>query len=77
MDIHMDNATNNIYVPCWVNNTGVLFLSVHDEELWFTLLNGAPGGITEKEDVLCVSDYSTGHGVQMVSKTGGIQGKTS
>ena len=74
-DIHIDKTTHYIYVPCWGDNSGVLCLSVHDEALWFTPLDGVPGGITEKGDVLCVSDYFTGHGVQMVSKTGEYKGK--
>ena len=74
-DIHMDNATHNIYVPCWGSNKGVLCLSVHDEALWFTPLDRSLGGITEIDGVLCVTDYGEGHCVHMVSKNGEYKGK--
>ena len=70
LDIHMDKTTNNIYVSCLGSNKGVFCLSVHDEALWFTPLDGAPGGIIEIDGVLCVSDCAAGNGLQMVSKTG-------
>ena len=75
MDIQIDKATNNIYVPCWRNNKGVVCLSVHDDVLWFTPLEGALGGITEIDGVICVSDYDKGHCVHMVSKSGEYKGK--
>ena len=75
MDIQIDKATNNIYVPCWGNNFGVLCLSVHDEALWFTPVEGWLGGITEIDGVMCVSDYKKGHGVQLISKSGEYKGK--
>ena len=74
-DIHMDKTTHNIYVPCWGNNNGVLCLSVHDEALWFTPLEGALGGITEIDGVMCVSEYYGGHCVHMVSKSGEYEGE--
>ena len=75
VDIHMDKATHNIYVPRWGDAFGVLCLSVHDEALWFTPLDGALGGITEIDGVLCVSDYDEGHCVHMISKSGDYKGK--
>ena len=33
-DIHMDNVTHAIYVPCWMNDGGVLCVSVECEPLW-------------------------------------------
>ena len=74
-DIHMDRTTHNIYVPCWTNNKGVVCLSVHGDVLWFTPLEGALGGITEIDGVICVSDYDKGHCVHMVSKSGEYKGK--
>ena len=73
--ILMDKTTHNIYVPCWASNKGVVCFSVHDDVLWFTPLEGALGGITEIDGVLCLSDYGTGHCVHMVSKSGEYKGK--
>ena len=75
LDIHMDRKTHNMYVPCWGSKKGVLCLSVHDEELWFTPFGGVLGGISEIDGALCVSDYGTGHCVHMVSKSGKYKGK--
>ena len=50
-------------------------LSLYDDVLWFTLLEGALGGITEIDGVLCVSDYDEGHCIHMVSKSGEYKGK--
>ena len=74
-DIHMDKTTNNIYVPQWGYNNGVLCLSVHGEALWFTPLSGSPGGITEIDGVLCVSDCTTACRLHLLSKTGQYKGK--
>ena len=71
----MDKTTHNIYVPCLGVNGGVICLSVEGEPLWLTPLKGAKGGITEIDDVLCVTDYEIGHGIQMVSKSGKYKGK--
>ena len=74
-DLHMDKTTHNIYMPCIGVNKGVLCLTLEDEPLWFTPLEGSLGGISEIDGVLCVSDYQKGHGIQMVSENGNCKGK--
>ena len=56
-DIHMDKTTHNIYVPCIDNdNEGVMCLSVEGKWIWFcSFKEGMPSGITEINEVLCVS----------------------
>ena len=78
VDIHMDSASHNIYVPCNGKNRGVLCLSVEGEPLWVTPLEGYLGGITELDGTLCVSDCCKGHAWCTHGKQEWeIQGKTS
>ena len=73
-NIHMDSTSHNIYVPCIIIDTGVICFSVEGSELWFTSLEGAPGGITEIDGFLCVSDVLE-RCVHALSKNGQYQRK--
>ena len=73
--IYMDRTTNNIYVVCWGEPNSVMCLSLKGEDLWFTPIEGELAVITEIDGVLCLSDFSTGGCVHMVSKAGQNMGK--
>ena len=66
--IHMDSATNNIYVSCKPDNSGVLCISMEGHPLWFSPLCGAIG-ITEINGVMCVCD-GRDRCIHLMTKTG-------
>ena len=66
--IHMDSATNNIYVSCLPDNPGVLCVSMEVDPLWFSPLS-VPYGITEINGALCVADTGD-RCIHVITKTG-------
>ena len=74
-DIHMDSATNDIYIPCVMDNRGVLCVSLRGEPLWFSSLKGVPRGITDIRGVLCVAVDGTEQCLHLVSMAGKYEKK--
>ena len=68
LDIHSDNKTHHIYVPC-DTPTGVLCVSIEGDALRFTDLPVFPRGITEAHGQLCIVLYKEAT-VILLSKDG-------
>ena len=73
-DIHSDRDTHHVYIPCILNNRGILCVSEEGEVLRFIALDNDPQGITQIHGSLCVVDQ-TCHCVHLISKDGKTQCK--